>query len=897
MLTDVQLANRFKGRGVRGGVAIVLDFPTEWIVKAGRGFHTPRGEHISGLEKKILYGALSSAGFDTEKLYITFAVQHLGGAVPTEIDIAQARPYLLAELAAVRPTKILCVGRVATASLLQVPLGNIDKLRGLGFNLELATGSVYGVTTIPPYFVTANPERFKDISYDILKLSRKDEVQQEPVFQEVKIIRNEADMISMVVQLPYYDFISCDTETSGVSIDNNVIEALGLAVMHDDRTITSFIIPWELCIRKPSDHYAKTWFRYLLEKLKSAKVPLVFHNAKFDLQFIRKWLGGNPLRGFIIHDTLLMNYLLDERPINDRSSPHGLKNVSRVMYDASDYKFDFADFWKQTPSKRNWEPLYHYLSLDLGYTCWAYNDLMKELREESDFFEPILADILAPATVALANMEFEGAPIDEVYFREYGAKLEEQLEEAIVNVKATLREFGKDDEFIEEFNPGSPQQVSRILVDTLKIKTSGKKGKDGSSDKDALEEAIHALRISKDPAAPAKIGFMEAILSYRGVAKILSTYVNGLLEQSNGLGVVHTQFNIPGTRTGRLSADHPALQTIPQMAGPFVRRGFVAPPGHVWMKADYSQLELRVSAYLCQDEKMIQAFRDDRDIHVEVAMAMFGLTQEEWDTLPVDVRKRYRYAAKFVDFGILYGRGAYSLAYGKELREYNWTEKQAQVFIDNYVNQFPGLKEWMSNQRTKVMTQQWLETPIGRRRRWPFLTSAEAKEVQKQALNFPVQSVASDITLTALIKVFNALSDRSYKARLAITVHDELDLIVPVDEIHHVAELVKTCMETNLPIECNVPIIAEIEVGPNWADVDKYHPPAWWYDPDNDKFLTYPKGDMEYGMLAELVGPFDSLREMREAVHGQSWREHVEIQAVGYTRYGDVVGRLEAHDA
>jgi DNA polymerase-1 len=334
---------------------------------------------------------------------------------------------------------------------------------------------------------------------------------------------------------------------------------------------------------------------------------------------------------------------------------------------------------------------------------------------------------------------------------------------------------------------------------------------------------------------------------FRGRKKILGTYVDGLLALTDLTNSVHASFNLAGTSTGRLSCNDPALQTIPQMAGPAIRRAFVPPPGYVWMKADYSQLELRVAAYLSQDSNMIQAFIDERDIHSEVAAAMFQID-------PNDVSKKQRYAAKFVDFGVLYGRGAFSIAYGRELRQYHWTEQMAQEFIDNYLNEFSRLRDWMAGQRRDVLSKQELSTPLGRIRRWPFIHQSTRGEAQRQALNFPIQSTASDITLNALIHLHSELLARELLTRIVITVHDEIDLVVKIEELPEVVDLVYNCMENRLPLDINVPIKAEIEIGPNWADVSPVQETQWYWHSESDSWVPAWDVNDQHAHI-ELTGP------------------------------------------
>lgn len=252
------------------------------------------------------------------------------------------------------------------------------------------------------------------------------------------------------------------------------------------------------------------------------------------------------------------------------------------------------------------------------------------------------------------------------------------------------------------------------------------------------------------------------------------------------------------------------LQNIPTLIGPMIRKAFIAPPGYVFVEADFSQAELRIAAWYSGDHFLTNAYREGRDIHRVVASQVFNVPEDE-------VTYDQRYIAKYIDFGILYGRQAESLALG----ELQCSIAEAQGYIDQFMGQFDGLRTWIEEQHQFVVREGYVQTPMGRRRRFPLLLDRNISEAQRQAVNTPIQSLASDMTLLSLIELHKTLDPD--EARIVSTVHDSILLEVREDVIDRVGEYIVHTMKT-VPMRYlgdKVPFKADLGYGPSWGDIDK----------------------------------------------------------------------------
>lgn len=400
----------------------------------------------------------------------------------------------------------------------------------------------------------------------------------------------------------------------------------------------------------------------------------------------------------------------------------------------------------------------------------------------------ILREIEIPLAEVLSSMELDGIAIDKQALHEYGEALLPQIEQAEKNIWLLAG---------HEFNIGSPKQLSTVLFEELGL-PAGKKRKTGySTDADTLE----ALR-GKHP-------IIDQIFEYRTLSKLYNTYVKGLESCIAEDGRMHTTFKQTETRTGRISSAEPNIQNIPvrKPIGRNFRRFFTAAEGKILADADYSQIELRVLASLANDRVMIDTFKENRDIHTETAASVFG-TPKEW--VDEDMRRK----AKAVNFGIVYGIGAYSLA-----QDINSTQSEAKKYIEDYLTHFSGVKEYMANITQSAETDGYAVTLFGRRRFIPEILAANkvVKALGKRiAMNTPIQGTAADIIKIAMIKVYRRLKEELPEARLILQVHDELIVEAPTGLADRAAAILKEEMEQ--AVKLNVPLYVEAKCGKTWFD-------------------------------------------------------------------------------
>ena len=353
----------------------------------------------------------------------------------------------------------------------------------------------------------------------------------------------------------------------------------------------------------------------------------------------------------------------------------------------------------------------------------------------------------------------------------------------------------------EAFNPASPLQLSRILFEVLHLPTTGiKRGKNGFS---TAADALEKLR-GQHP-------LIEAIEAYREVAKLLSTYILPLPLAADHEERVHTTFHQALAATGRLSSTDPNLQNIPIRSelGRKIRKGFIAKPGYVLLSCDYSQIDLRVAAALAQDEAMLKVFSEGGDVHRSTAAAM-------WQTPLDQVTTDQRRAAKAVNFGVLYGQGAFGLSEGAGV-----SFGEAKDFIARYFAAYPRLKRYLEEVKERAREQGYAETIFGRRRPIAELLSsmpAVRAAGERMAINMPIQGTAADVLKLAMIEVEAKLPEWSSTAKMVLQVHDELVFEVLEEEVRTLAPKLQTCMETVANIGVKLSVGAK--AGKDWEHLE-----------------------------------------------------------------------------
>ena len=472
----------------------------------------------------------------------------------------------------------------------------------------------------------------------------------------------------------------------------------------------------------------------------------------------------------VLFDTMIAASLLDYNIKDD------IANLSNSM----GYEIPF---YEETLKKEKND----YMEIEIKKAKFIYETyelFNKKIKEQELSY--LFNEIEMPLSIVLGDMEYTGVNVSKEELYKMGDELKikiELLEKDIYNYAG------------EEFNISSPKQLGEILFVKLGL-PYGKKNKSGFSTSADILEKI------KD-----KHPIIEKILEYRTVTKLYTTYIEGLLNTVHSDNKVHTIYTQVLTRTGRLSSIEPNLQNIPirYEYGKLIRKAFVPSENSIIMSSDYSQIELRLLSSIANVESLIEAFKSDLDIHTKTASDIFHVDTE-------DVTKEMRRIAKAVNFGIIYGISGYGLA-----ENIHTTTKEANEFINNYLNTYPGIKEYMDTTIKKAHELGYVKTLMGRIRNIPELENKNymiRQSGERIALNTPIQGTSADIIKKAMVDIYNEFKKQNIKSKMIIQVHDELVFDMLEEEKEKVIKIVKDCMEN--VYKFNVPLKVEIESGINW---------------------------------------------------------------------------------
>jgi DNA polymerase-1 len=508
-------------------------------------------------------------------------------------------------------------------------------------------------------------------------------------------------------------------------------------------------------------------------------------NIKFDIMVLRRL--GIEVRGPKI-DTMLLHYLIDAE------SRHNMNFLSEryLNYLPIEIESLIGKGAKQlTMDLVGIERIAEYAAEDADITLQLKHKLYPEV--ESLGMMELYEKIEAPMIDVLADIEFEGVTIDCEALRRYA----EELQALLSRLESEVREMAGE----PELNINSSRQLGEVLFAKLRITDKPKmtKTKQFSTDEEYLQGFAHDFPI------------VSKILEYRGVKKLLSTYVEALPELVNReTGKIHTSYNQAVTATGRLSSTNPNLQNIPvrDALGKPIRAAFVASDAeHTLVAADYSQIELRLMAHLSGDEALIEAFKQGEDIHAATAARLYGKGVEE-------VSSDERRSAKTANFGIIYGISAFGLAQRLDI-----SNRDAKALITNYFETYPGVKQYMDDAVAKATTEGYVETMFGRRRTLHDITSSNRTVrglAERNAINAPIQGSAADIMKLAMVEIYRRFQLEGIRSKMIMQVHDEVVIDTLNEELDSVKRIVKEAMES--VAELRVPLIAEVNSAANWLD-------------------------------------------------------------------------------
>ena len=570
--------------------------------------------------------------------------------------------------------------------------------------------------------------------------------------------------------------ICFDTETTGIDANEAELVGLSFSVKKGEAYYVPCPIDREECIKLLNN------FQQLFN---NKSITWIGQNIKYDMLLL-KWYGFELLGNTF--DTMLAHYVIE---------PDGKRSMDALSEKYLGYATVHIDelIGKKGKNQGNMrdvelEKIKDYAAEDADITLQLKNTFLPQLKEKE--VEKVFYEVENPLVKVLAAMEFEGIRIDEQFLNEYSKELEREAKTAEESVyqQAGVR-----------FNLASPKQLGEVLFDKLKLDPKAKKTKTGqyATGEDVLLKLAAQNKIVDD------------ILAFREYTKLKSTYVDALpLMINKKTGRVHTSYAQAVAVTGRLSSNNPNLQNIPIRTdkGKEIRKAFIPRnKDYFLISADYSQIELRIVAAISGDVNMCEAFLTGKDIHTATAAKVFNVDEKE-------VTKEMRYKAKSVNFGIIYGQGAFGLAENLGI-----SRAEAKEIIDTYKTQFPNIQKYMDDTINFCKENGYVETLMGRKRWLKDINSANFTVrgfAERNAINSPIQGTAADMIKLAMIKIDAEFKKQNFKSKMLLQVHDELVFDAHKEEVDRIKPIILHCMQTALALPNGVPTDAEIGIGDNW---------------------------------------------------------------------------------
>jgi DNA polymerase-1 len=593
------------------------------------------------------------------------------------------------------------------------------------------------------------------------------------------LVEGDAAIQQLVKELSACTEICFDTETT--NIDANLAELVGLSFSIQPGTASYIPCPAD----KATTQQILSFFKPLFE---NPSITWIGQNSKYDL-LVLKWYGVEIAGSFF--DTMLAHYVIE---------PEGKRGMDVLSEKYLGYEPVHIDelIGKKGKGQLSMrevevEKVKEYAGEDADITLQLKEVFTPLLKKKE--VERVFREVESPLVKVLTDMEFEGVNVDVDFLKEYSKELEKEADQAERSVyeQAGVR-----------FNLASPKQLGEVLFDKLQLDPSAKKTKTGqyqTGEDVLLKLAAKGHTIVKD------------ILIFRQLTKLKSTYVDALPELINPrTGRVHTSYAQAVAVTGRLASNNPNLQNIPVRTerGREIRKAFVPrDKNHILLSADYSQIELRIVAAISGDPNMCKAFREGKDIHTATAARVYNVSEEE-------VTKEMRYKAKSVNFGIIYGQGAFGLADNLGI-----SRTEAKEIIANYKKEFPGIQQYMDDMIRFAKEKGYVETLLGRKRWLRDINSSNFNVrgfAERNAINSPIQGTAADMIKLAMKEVHAAMKKAGMKSKMILQVHDELIFDALRSEAKELKPLIVESMQQALQLPHEVPVIAECGEGENWLE-------------------------------------------------------------------------------
>ncbi len=724
----------------KASLVIVGEAPGEDEVKTGQPF--------TGKSGKLLDKVLDYHGLKREEIWFTNAClcRPEGNATPNAKAIKACRDRRITEIRLREPRTILALGAVAAKSTLNdsASISQIRTRPGLENIRELPRVRI--VATFHPAAALYSPSHFPSILNDVGKINGV-KIGWEPT--KYKVVSDVQEAIrTLQAQAGHSRQLALDVETDHKTGTKHNPDWLCIGISHRPG---GAVVYSKQIVDNP------LFQSILAEQLARIDLKWAYQLGKFDIQNL--WIFAPEAR--VDKDSLLSSYAVDERTVGI----HDLETLATERLGAPFYKTETKQYLPQKGASLAALPpkiLHRYNAYDVDNTHRLIEPLEKEMAEDDVTW--VYENLLIPGANALARMEYGGFAIDVPYLEQLSVELEQDAD-------------AKDQELQQWVkNPRSPIQVKAALHE-LGYEVE-------STNKNVIKDIDHE--------------FTEGILAYRKVHKLLTTYVRGLMRRTEE-GRIYARFELHTTETGRLSSRDPNLQNIP--IGSKIRNAFTASPGRVLLAADYKAIELRLMALFAGDRYLLQAFAEGRNLHKELATALWG-----------DYSEQQYVWAKNVRFGSLYKGSADYLGHLYDIPTYTARKIQDEMF-----RQSPAIKQYWKTVEKEIAAKSYLESFFGRKRRFWLITRENWHDIVKEGINFMVQSPASDITLRALIQLEPMLRGVANPVDI---VHDNIVFDVLEDRVEEVAVTVRDVMEDNP--EFDVPLPVEFKLGRRWGSLKEY---------------------------------------------------------------------------
>lgn len=807
---------------VRGNGCI--DEPDIMIIGEAPGSEeVNQGRPFVGRSGKLLRDTLTALGVDTSRVYFTNACccRPPMNRTPKAQDVSACHGRLMAEIDEIRPSIIVALGNTSLSSLLGGRTG-ITRRRGIYEEIETESGRRVGVIpSLHPAGILRDPDGFPDFADDLALAYSLTQEDAEPVIQPPydsfimvdsdKKFRALTDALTLASH--HKKMVAIDLETEGLDPRRGDILSMSFTFESLDTMVVDWYhLPYE---KRMALAKAATW------------VNGVYHNGQFDLQ----WLWENGIPADIAFDTMLASYCLDER-----KGSHGLKKLATKYFRAPEYAAEVmateadgrkssmamsVDLWDEDADYRR--RVMRYNGADSYYTMRLMSILRTAMNEDDVTY--VHDSILIPAVRHFVRFEMDGMLVDTDYLSKLG---EEWLTE-ISELEERLRAFPG----AEGINLRSSKQVNEFLFDTLGLRTmpcdpAGIVSNDTILAETSLvvDDEAHEFWRTQNVKSGTKARstgtymlywlaqqheFPRLMVRHRILAKQYGAYHDGYIDIMDDEHRIRPRYRLHGTRTGRLSSTDPNIHGMPRRKA--IKRIFTADEGFTLISADYSQAEIRMVAHLAEDDSLIQAL-SETDIHRAISKKLFHLTDKDLDAMSEEERSIKRRAAKTIAFGMIYGRSPQSIA-----PQLGVTIKEAEGYVHEFYRMMPKVKLYIARQHTLVMKDKEVTTIFGRKRRFPLvIDKRHAAEIQRQAVNFPVQSAVSDMTLLAFMRIIDRLDSMGIPVKIWPHVHDGFYYQV-ASEYKDVAVDVTREEMHEVPFETRVPFSVEIQSGPNWGEL------------------------------------------------------------------------------